>query len=162
MQLNHSASVRSRKCHRGHGRRGSWPGMLPTVRLSSSRQESQKVHDECLQESQRATCSLQRLYTPEQDKQRTPSFMLAASEPKISSTNSHAGQYKEPYVTLDSRSSLIRTTFGVHTSFFPSSHLRVSRTPRTFEGYLKNIVSQIRCAARRDNMCLLSPSKGIK
>ena len=24
----------------------------------------------------------------------------------------------------------IRTTFGVHTSFFPSSHLRVSRTPR--------------------------------
>ena len=35
----------------------------------------------------------------------------------------------EPYVTLDSWSSLIRTTFGLHTSFFPGSHLRVSRTP---------------------------------
>ena len=46
--------------------------------------------------------------------------------------------------------------------FFPSSHLRVSRTPRIFQGYLKNFVSQIRCAARRENMCLLSPSKGIK
>ena len=47
----------------------------------------------------------------------------------------------EPYVTLDSRSSLIRTTFGVHTSFFPGSHLRVSCTPQV---YLKNFVSQIR------------------
>ena len=31
-----------------------------------------------------------------------------------------------------------------------------------FKGYLKNFVSQIRYAARRDNVCLLSPSKGIK
>ena len=38
----------------------------------------------------------------------------------------------EPNVALDSRSSLIRTTFGVHTSFFPGSHLRVSHTPRVF------------------------------
>ena len=38
----------------------------------------------------------------------------------------------EPFVTLDSRSSLIRTTFGVHNSFFPGSHLRVSRTSRSF------------------------------
>ena len=38
----------------------------------------------------------------------------------------------EPFVTLDSRSSLIRTTFGVHTSFFPGSHLRVSRTSPEF------------------------------
>ena len=43
-----------------------------------------------------------------------------------------------PYVTLDSRSSLIRTTFGVHTSFFTGSHLRVSRSPPDFSGYLKN------------------------
>ena len=28
-----------------------------------------------------------------------------------------------------------------------------------FEVYLMNFVSQIRCAAKRDNMCLLSPSK---
>ena len=38
----------------------------------------------------------------------------------------------EPYVTLDSRSSLTRTTFGVHTSFFPCSHLRVSRCSTNF------------------------------
>ena len=31
-----------------------------------------------------------------------------------------------------------------------------------FEVYLKKFVSQIRCAARRDNMCLPSPSKKIK
>ena len=36
-----------------------------------------------------------------------------------------------PYVTLDSRSSLIWTTFGVHIPFFPNSHLRVFRTPWT-------------------------------
>ena len=42
----------------------------------------------------------------------------------------------EPYVTLDSRSSLSRPTSGVHTTFFPSSHLRVSRTHRVV-GLLK-------------------------
>ena len=66
------------------------------------------------------------------------------------------------FVTLDSWSSLTKTTFGAHTSFFPGSHLRVSRTPPDFEVYLKNFVSQTRCAARRDNVCLLSPSKRMK
>ena len=37
-----------------------------------------------------------------------------------------------PYVTLDSPSSLIRPTFGVHTSFFPGSNLRVPRTHPIF------------------------------
>ena len=31
-----------------------------------------------------------------------------------------------------------------------------------FEVYWKNLVSQIRCAARRDNMCLLSPSEKVR
>ena len=35
-------------------------------------------------------------------------------------------------LTLDSRRSLIRTSVGIRTSFFPSSHLRVSCTLRTF------------------------------
>ena len=50
--------------------------------------------------------------------------------PKHASLRDRSPESSEPHVTLDSRSSLIRTTFGVHTSFFPSSHLRVSRTPR--------------------------------
>ena len=65
----------------------------------------------------------------------------------------------EPHATLDSRSSLIRTTFGVHTSFFPGSHLRVSCTDQILR-FTRRILSHN--AARRDNMCLLSPSKGIK
>ena len=68
----------------------------------------------------------------------------------------------EPHATLDSRSSLIRTTFGVHTAFFPGSHLRVSCTDQILRFTEDSFVSQLRCAARRDNMCLLSPSKGIK
>ena len=60
------------------------------------------------------------------------------------------------------KSSLNRKTFGVHTSLFPCSHLRVSCTPPILRVYLKNFVSQIRCAARRDNMCLLSPSERVK
>ena len=63
----------------------------------------------------------------------------------------------EPYVTLDSRSSLIRATLEVHTSFYPGPPLRVSRSTRKLRAYMKNFVSQIRCAARRDNSCLLSP-----
>ena len=59
------------------------------------------------------------------------------------------------------KSSLNRTTFGVHTSLFPCSHWKYLVLP-DFEVYLKNFVSQIRCAARRDNMCLLSPSETVR
>ena len=58
----------------------------------------------------------------------------------------------------NSRSSLNKTTCGVRTPFFQGSHLRISHSP-DFEVYLKNFVSQMRCDARRDNMCLLPPSK---
>ena len=68
--------------------------------------------------------------------------------PRHASLRDRSPESSEPHVTLDSRSSLTKTTFGVRTAFFPGSHLR--------------LVSQIRCAARRDNMCLLSPSKGTK
>ena len=46
--------------------------------------------------------------------------------------------------------------------FLPRFTLESISFSPDFQGYLKNLVSQIRCAARRDNMCLLSPSKGIK
>ena len=49
--------------------------------------------------------------------------------PRRASLRDRSPESSEPYVTLGSRSSLVRTTFVVHTSFFPGSHLRVSRTP---------------------------------
>ena len=52
--------------------------------------------------------------------------------PRHASLRDRSPESSEPYVTLDSRNSLIRTTFGVHTSFFPGSHLRVFRTHQTF------------------------------
>ena len=52
--------------------------------------------------------------------------------PRHASRRDRSPESSEPYVTLDSRSSLIRTTLGVDTSFYPGSHLRVSRTPRIF------------------------------
>ena len=57
----------------------------------------------------------------------------------------------EPYVTLDSRSSLNRTTFGTY-SFLPRFPLESISYSPDFEVYLKNFVSQIRCDARRDNV----------
>ena len=53
--------------------------------------------------------------------------------PRYASMRDRSPESSEPHVTLDSRSSLIRTTFGVHASFFPGSHLRVSRTPQIFK-----------------------------
>ena len=53
---------------------------------------------------------------------RLPNF------PKHASLGDRSPESSEPYVTLDSQCSLNRTTFRVRTSFFPGSHLRVSRT----------------------------------
>ena len=39
--------------------------------------------------------------------------------PRHASLRDRAPESSEPYVTLDSRNSLIRTTFGAHTSFYP-------------------------------------------
>ena len=58
--------------------------------------------------------------------------------PRHPSLRDRSPESSEPYVPLDSRSSLIRTTSRAHTSFFPSSHLRVSRTPE-FEGLLEEL-----------------------
>ena len=52
----------------------------------------------------------------------------------------------------------IRNSYFFLPRFSPES---ISYLP-DFYGYLKNFVSQIRCAARRDNMCLLSPSEKIR
>ena len=52
--------------------------------------------------------------------------------PRHASLRDRSPESSEPYVTLDSRSSLIRTTFGFHASFFSVSHLRASRTPLFF------------------------------
>ena len=46
--------------------------------------------------------------------------------------------------------------------FLPRLSLESTLYSPDFEVYLKNFVSQIRCAARRDNMCLLSPSKKVR
>ena len=51
--------------------------------------------------------------------------------PRHASLRDRSPESSEPYVTLDSRISLIRTTFGVHTTFFPGSQQRVSCNPRT-------------------------------
>ena len=69
------------------------------------------------------------------------SFILLGF-PKHASLRDRSPESSEPHVTLDSLSSLTRTTFGVHTSFFPSSHLKVSRTPRVFRVLLEEFVSQ--------------------
>ena len=82
--------------------------------------------------------------------------------PRHASLRDRSPESSEPYVTLDSRRSLIRTTFEVHTFPFPGSHLRASHTLLVFLFTWRIFVSQIRCAARRDNMCLLSPSEKIK
>ena len=47
-------------------------------------------------------------------------------------------------------------------SFLPRFTLESISYSPYIDVYLKNFVTQIRCAARRDNMCLLSPSKKIK
>ena len=58
--------------------------------------------------------------------------------------------------------SLSRTTSGVCTSFFPSPHLRASRTPRVV-GLLEEFFPQKRHVARRDSTRQLSPeNKWIK
>ena len=65
------------------------------------------------------------------------SWFVLLSFPRHASLRDRSPESSEPYVTLDSRSSLNRTTFGVRTSFFPSPHLRVSRTLRIFSGLLE-------------------------
>ena len=82
--------------------------------------------------------------------------------PRHASLRDRSPESSEPYVTLDSRRSLIRTTFEVHTFSFPGSHLRAPRTLLVFLFTWRIFVSQIRCAARPDNMWLLSPSEKIK
>ena len=72
--------------------------------------------------------------------------------PKHASLRHRSPESSEPYVTLDSRSSPIRTTFGVHTSFFPGSHLRVSRTPQTF-GVTWRILSHKYAVPRDETTC---------
>ena len=47
--------------------------------------------------------------------------------PRHASLRDRSPESSEQYVTLDSRISLIRTTFAVRTSFITGSHLRVSR-----------------------------------
>ena len=45
--------------------------------------------------------------------------------------------------------------------FFPSSHLRVSRTSRIFRVYLKNLVSQIRCARDETTCACFHPQRKL-
>ena len=74
---------------------------------------------------------------------------------RLPSLRDRSPESSEPYVTLASRDSLSRTASGICTPFFPSSHLRASR-PRWVSKVSRRIfVPQIRCVARRDNMCLL-------
>ena len=71
--------------------------------------------------------------------------------PRHASLRDRSPESSETYVTLDSWSSLIRTTFGVRTSFFPGSHLRVSRTPKTL-GLLEKL-SQRYAVPRDETTC---------
>ena len=52
------------------------------------------------------------------------------SDACAASLRDRSPESSEAYVTLYSRSSLNRTTFGVRSSFFSGSHLRLSHTPR--------------------------------
>ena len=87
-------------------------------------------------------------------------LFLLLGFPRHASLEDRSPESSAPYVALDSRSSLIRTTLGVHTSSFPSSHLRVSRTPKFFK--VTWIILSHRYAVLGDNICLFSPSKEIR
>ena len=78
-------------------------------------------------------------------------FMLLGF-PRHASLRDRSPASSEPYVTLDSRSSLNRTTFGVRTPFFPGSHLRVSRTPWTFR-VTRRILSHRYAVPRDETTC---------
>ena len=80
-------------------------------------------------------------------------FLVLLGFPRHASLRDGSPESSEPYVTLDSGSSLIRTTFGVHTSFFPSSHLRVSRTPRIFLRFTCRILSHRYTVLRDETTC---------
>ena len=75
-------------------------------------------------------------------------FILLGS-PRHTSLRDRSPESSEPHVTLDSRSSLIRT-IRISYFFLPRFTLESISCSDFF-------VSQMRCAARRDNMCLLSP-----
>ena len=86
------------------------------------------------------------------------SFVCASRFPEASLRDRYP-ESSEPYVTLDSRSSLNRTTFGVHTSFSQVHTWEYLVLTRVLSLPWRVFVSQIRCAARRDNVCLPSLSK---
>ena len=65
----------------------------------------------------------------------------------------------EPFVTLDSSKFAEKNHIRSSHLFLPKFTLESISYSLVFRGYLKNFVSQIRCAARRDIMCLLSPSE---
>ena len=88
-------------------------------------------------------------------------FCLCQCFPKHASLKDRSSESSAPYVTLHFRSSLNRTTFGVRTSCFPRFSHESILYSLDFKVYLKILVSQMRCAARRDNMCLLSPSESL-
>ena len=79
------------------------------------------------------------------------SFAHALGFPRQVSLRDRSPESSEPYVTLDSRSSLIRTTFGVHTSFFPRPHLRVSRTLQAFRDNGKICPTDTPCRETRQH-----------
>ena len=56
-------------------------------------------------------------------------LLILLGFPRHASLTDRSPKSSEPYVTLDSQSSLIRITFGVHTSVFPGFHLSISYFP---------------------------------
>ena len=80
--------------------------------------------------------------------------------PRHASVRDRSPESSEPYVTLDSSKFDEQNNIRSSYFFLPRFSLE-SISYSDLVVYLKNFVSQIRCAARRDNTNLLPPSKKI-
>ena len=89
------------------------------------------------------------------------SFVLLGF-PRHASLRDRSPESFEPYVTLDASKFAEQNNIWGSYSFLPRFSLESIPYSPDFLVYLKNFFSQIRCAARRDNMCLLSPWKKIR
>ena len=89
------------------------------------------------------------------------SFAHSLGFPRLASLRERPPESSEPYVVLDFSKFAEQNNIQSLYSFLPRFRLESISYSPGFECYSKNFVPQIRCVARRDNMCLLSPWKII-
>ena len=89
------------------------------------------------------------------------SFVLLGF-PRHASLRDRSPESFEPYVTLDSSKFAGQNNVRSSYSFLPKFSLESIPYSPDWVFTWRIFVSQVRCAARRDNMCLLSPSKKFR